>query len=69
MMMVTKAGLKLWASGALVLAVSVPFALLVEYEGEQWSLGMFAFVIVVMQPLAIGWVQRWFWNRNLDMLR
>ena len=63
MMLVTKAGLKLWRSGALVLVVSVPFMLLIEYEGEQWSLGMLAFMVLVMQPLAIGWMQRWFWLR------
>ena len=63
MMLVTKQGLKMWASGALVLAVSVPFYLLLQYEGEQWSLGMLAFMVLVMQPLAIGWLQRWFWLR------
>ena len=63
-MMLTKAGFKLWISGALVLAVSVPFMLLLEYEGDQWSLEMLIFMVLVMQPLAIGWVQRWFWLRS-----
>jgi len=62
MMLVTKKGWKLWRSGALVLATSVPFMLLVELEGEQWSLGMMFFMILVLQPLAIGWLQRWFWS-------
>jgi hypothetical protein len=63
MMLVTKKGFRLWRSGALVLATSVPFMLLVEFEGEQWSLGFMIFMILVIQPLAIGWLQRWFWLR------
>jgi hypothetical protein len=62
--LVTKKGFRLWRSGALVLATSVPFMLLVEFEGEQWSLGMLLFMILVVQPLAIGWLQRWFWDAS-----
>lgn len=60
-MILTKAGFKLWKSGALVLVTSIPFMILIEYESDQWSLGMLIFMILVVQPLAIGWLQRWFW--------
>ena len=64
-MMLTKAGFKLWASGMLVIIMdAVVGALYTEETMDSLSLGELVFIFVVLWPLAIGWVQRWFWLRG-----
>jgi len=66
-MMLTWAGLKLWASGMLTLLMSVVLALLMTEEViDSMSLGELAFIFLVLYPLAIGWVQRWLWTSKAE---
>lgn len=62
--MLTKAGLKLWASGMLMLLTSVVLGwLMTEKVVNSMSLGELAFIFLVLYPLVLGWMQRWFWLR------
>lgn len=69
-MMLTWAGLKLWASGMLMLLMSVGLALLMtEKVIDSMSLGELTFIFLVLYPLAIGWVQRWLWTPKSESER
>ncbi len=66
-MLLTKKGLKLWGSGLLVLVMSALFSeamsALTLDEMSLWELG---FILFVLFPLILGWVQRWYWMRRVD---
>ena len=63
-MMLTKAGFKLWASGMLMLLTSVVLGVLLTEEViDNMSLGELFVIFIVLYPLVLGWVQRWFWLR------
>ena len=64
MMLVTKAGLKLWASGLIGMAVVFASSFLWPYL----SFGEVTFLIFVLLPLVIGWCQRWFWFRSFTKI-
>lgn len=62
-MMLTWAGLKLWASGMLMLATTAVLGLLMTDDViDGMSLGELAFIFLVLYPLILGWVQRWLWT-------
>jgi len=60
MMLVTKKGLMLWSSGFLALLIILASSFIVPHL----SFGEMMFWFFVIQPLSIGWVQRWFWLRS-----
>lgn len=62
-MMLTKAGLKLWASGMLATLTMSGFGLLFAEATEQWSLAEAAFLWLLVAPMVVGLLQRWFWLR------
>lgn len=65
MLMVTKEGLKLWGSGMLMALMAGLFGLAIPYlEITEASLAVRAIYFLLAFPLAMGWVQRWFWLRR-----
>ena len=66
-MILTKAGIKLWVSGMLVILTTAVLGLLVTDDVlASMSLGEMAFVFLVVYPLAIGWTQRWMWTPKVE---
>jgi len=65
-MLLTKQGIKLWASGMIVIIMSTALSLGVATVAEGMSFWELAFIIFVLFPLAHGWVQRWFWKGDDD---
>ncbi len=67
MMLITKAGFKLWGSGMLVLVCDLAYVLMMEnLNTESLTLGGVAFMTLVVMPLAVGWVQRWYWTPKAE---
>ncbi len=66
-MLLTKKGLKLWGSGMIVVIMSVILTFLMTEEAiENMSLTELALIVLVLFPLALGWVQRWYWKGESD---
>lgn len=63
MLMVTKNGLKLWASGMLAGLVIGGLGIVIPYlEIAEASLVVHFMYYVVILPMAVGAVQRWLWS-------
>ncbi len=64
-MLLTKRGLKLWGSGMIVVIMSVLLTLVMTEDAvENMSLTEAAIIVLVLFPLALGWVQRWYWTKG-----
>ncbi len=65
-MLLTKIGLKLWGSGMLVVIMSTIFSEFMLQIVDTLSFWEIMFMVFVLFPMVLGWVQRWYWTRGTD---
>lgn len=63
-MLLTKKGLKIWVSGMIVVILSTAFSVAMESVSRGMEFWELLFIVFVLFPLVLGWVQRWYWTRG-----